>query len=72
MHNWFVRNGVLCLGEFGHGGFLGESVRCGIVRRIWLSTISLRLVVGLVPESIILGLPLLIIGGRLVGMVLLC
>ena len=51
---------------------LGGSVRCGIVGRVWLLTASLWLVIGLVLGLIISSLPLLIVGGRLVGMVLLC
>ena len=53
-------------------GVLGELVYCGIVGRVWLLTASLRLVIGLVPRPIISSLPLLIVGGKLVGTVLLC
>ena len=53
-------------------GFLGGSVCYDIVGRVWLLTASLRLVIGLVLGLIISSLPLLIVGGRLVGTVLLC
>ena len=53
-------------------GVLGGSVCCGIVGRVWLLTASLWLVIGLVPGPIIFSFPLLVVGGRLVGMVLLC
>ena len=53
-------------------GVLGWSMRCGIVGRVRLLTASLLLIIGLVSGSIISSFPLLIVGGRLVGMVLLC
>ena len=53
-------------------GVLGWSVFHGTIGMVWLLTISLRLVISLVARSTIPSLPLLIVGGRLVGMVLLC
>ena len=53
-------------------GVLGRSVRCNIVGRIWLLTASMWLVIGLVLGPIISSFPLLVFGGRLFGMVLLC
>ena len=53
-------------------GVLGRSVCCGIIGRVWLLTASLRLVIALVTGLIISSFPLLIVGGRLVGTVLLC
>ena len=52
-------------------GVLGGSVCCGIVGRVWLLTASLQLVIGLLLRPIISSFPLLIIGGRMVGTVLL-
>ena len=53
-------------------GVLGGSVCCSIVGRVWLLTVSLWLVIALVARPVISSLPLLIVGGRLVGTVLLC
>ena len=53
-------------------GVLGGSVCCGIVGRLWLLTASLRLVISLVAGLVVSSLPLLIVGGRLVGTILLC
>ena len=51
---------------------LGRLIHYGIVGRVWLLTTSLRFVIGLALGPIISSFPLLIVGGRLVGMVLLC
>ena len=51
---------------------LGWPVCPSIVGRVWLFTASLWLVIVLVLGLIIPSLPLLIVGGRMVGMVLLC
>ena len=53
-------------------GVLGWLICCGIIAGIRLLTASLRLVVSMVVGPVISSLPLLIVGGRLVGMVLLC
>ena len=53
-------------------GVLDGLVCCDIVRRVWLLTTSLWLVIALVEGPVILSLPLYIVGGRLVGTVLLC
>ena len=53
-------------------GILSWMVSCDIVGRVWLLTASLRLVVALVLGLIISSFPLLVVGGRLVGIVLLC
>ena len=50
---------------------LSQSVFPGVVGRIWLLTSSLQLVVAPIPSSVISGFPLLVIGGRLVGTILL-
>ena len=57
--------------HFVVGGFRRVSC-CGIVGRVWLFIASLRLVIALVVGLVVSSLPLLIVGGRLVGMVLLC
>ena len=53
-------------------GVLSWPVCRDIVGRVWLLTASLWLVVSLVSRTIISSFPLLIVGGRLVGTVLLC
>ena len=52
-------------------GVLGGSICCSIIGRVWLLTTSIWLVIVLVLGPIISSLPLLIVGGRLVGTVLL-
>ena len=53
-------------------GVFSRSVCRGIVGRVWLLTASLCLVIGLVLGLIIYSFSLLIVGGKLVGMVFLC
>ena len=53
-------------------GVLGWPVSHGIIGRVRLLTVSLWLVISLVAGLVVSSFPLLIIGGRLVGMVLLC
>ena len=53
-------------------GVLGWPVCHGIVGRVWLLTTSMWLIIVLVLGPIISSLPLLIVGGKLVGTVLLC
>ena len=53
-------------------GVLGWPVSHDIIGRVWLLTPSLWLVITLVARLVVSSLPLLIVGGRLVGMVLLC
>ena len=53
-------------------GVSGWPVRHDIIWRVQLLTTSLWLVIALVPGSVVSSFPLLIVGGRLVGMVLLC
>ena len=53
-------------------GVLGWLVCRDIVGRVRLLTTSLRLIISLVAGTIISRFPLLIVGGRLVGMILLC
>ena len=56
---------------FSWGG-LGWPVSRGIIGRVRLLTSSLRLVIALVAGPIVSSFPLLIVGGRMVGTVLLC
>ena len=53
-------------------GVLGWPVSHDIIGRVRLLTASLRLVIALVVGPVVYILPLLIVGGKLVGMVLLC
>ena len=53
-------------------GVLGWPVSRDIIGRVRLLTASLRLVIALVVGPIVSSLPLLVVGGRLVGTILLC